>query len=60
MKRQVSKILFDHRYISRFETMFGTWGDSQVPNTYAHYADVAMETLMLKCQPLMEKATKLN
>ena len=60
MKRQVSKILFDHRYISRFETMFGIWGDSQVPNTYAHYADVAMETLMLKCQPLMEKATKLK
>ena len=60
MKRQVSKILFEHRYISRFETMFGTWGDSQISNTYVHYADIAMETLLLKCQPLIEKATKLK
>ena len=29
-------------------------------NTYAHYSDVAFETLMLKVQPTMEKETKLK
>ena len=28
--------------------MFGTWSDQQVPNTYSHYADMVMETLMMK------------
>ena len=42
--------------------MLGVYeGDNeQIPNTYSHYSDIAMETLMLKCQPAMEKATKLK
>jgi hypothetical protein len=60
MKRQVCKTLFDTKYISPFETIFGTWKDEQVPNTYSHYADIAMETLLLKLQPIMEKNTKLK
>ena len=59
-KRNVARILFDHKYISPFTEYFGTWDDPQVPNTYAHYADVAMETLLLQCQPAMEKATGLK
>ena len=47
-KRNVARILFDHKYISPFTEYFGTWDDPQVPNTYAHYADVAMETLLLQ------------
>jgi hypothetical protein len=27
-KREVAKILFDQKYISPFETMFGVWTDS--------------------------------
>jgi hypothetical protein len=29
--------------------------DEQIPNTYSSYSDIAMETLLLKCQPVMEK-----
>ena len=60
MKRQVAKTFFEKRYVSPFETIYGSFKDEQVPNTYSHYADIAMETLMLKCQPAMEKATGLK
>ena len=43
-----------------FETILGTYNDKQVPNTYSQYANMAMETLMLKCQPIMEKSTGLK
>jgi len=60
MKRQVAKTMFDERYISPFTTEFGVWNDEQVPNTYSHYADIAMETLLLAVQPIMEKQTGLK
>ena len=60
MKRQVAKTLFDSRYISQFSSEWGTWADDQVPNTYSHYADVAMETLLIRTLPVMEKYTKLK
>jgi hypothetical protein len=60
IKRKVAKFLFDSRYISPFESMFGTWNDQQVPNTYSHYGDIVMETLLLKLSPVMEKYTKLK
>ena len=62
MKRQVARTFFDQRYISPFDTEWGVWNDEQVPNTYSHYADTAMETLLLAVQPKMEKLTgiKLN
>ena len=60
MKRQVARTYFDTRYISPFTTEFGVWNDEQVPNTYSHYADIAMETLLLRCLPIMEKTTKLK
>ena len=40
--------------------MFGTWGDTQVPNTYSHYGDMVMETLMVKMLPVMAKETGLD
>jgi hypothetical protein len=60
MKRQVAKTLFNTRFISPFTDYFGVWTDEQVPNTYSHYADIVMETLLLKLQPLMEKETSLK
>jgi hypothetical protein len=60
MKRQVAKTMFDARYISPFATEFGVWNDEQVPNTYSHYSDIAMETLLLSVQPIMEKQTGLK
>ena len=35
--------------------MFGTWTDEQIPNTYSHYADQVMETLLVKMLPVMKK-----
>ena len=32
--------------------LFGTWTDQQVPNTYSHYADMVMETLLVKMLPV--------
>ena len=40
--------------------MFGTWKDTQIPNTYSHYADPVMETLLVKMLPVMAKETGLN
>ena len=60
MKRQVFDTCLKTKYISPFEKILGTWEDGQIPNTYSCYSDIAMETLMLKCQPIMEKATKLK
>jgi hypothetical protein len=60
IKRQTAKTLFESKYISPFESMYGIWTDEQVPGTYSHYADIAMETLLLKLQPMMEKETGLK
>ena len=60
LKRQVASTLFNLKYISPFTTEFGVWNDEQVPNTYSHYADIAMETLLLAVQPIMEKQTGLK
>ena len=60
MKRQVARTFFDTRFISPFTTEWGVWNDEQVPNTYSHYGDTAMETLLLAVQPKMEKLTKIK
>ena len=62
MKRQVYDTCLSQRYFSPFETAFCHYekDNEQIPNTYSHYSDIAMETLMLKCQPIMEKTTKLK
>ena len=59
-KRRVAKKFFDERYISPFTTEWGIWNDKQVPNTYSHYADIVMETLLERVKPRMEKETKLK
>ena len=62
MKRQVLDTCRNARYISPYETLLGEYegANSQVPHTYSSYSDIAMETLMLKCQPIMEKTTGLK
>ena len=54
-KREVARHLFDERYISQFTEYFGVWNDTQIPETYSHYADIVMETLLQKVKPIMEK-----
>ena len=62
MKKQVYDTCRKSKYISPFEVMTGYYeGEKeQIPNTYSCYADIVMETLMLKCQPIMEKTTGLK
>ena len=62
MKKQVYDTCLNTRYISPYETLLGFYeeADRQVPNTYSHYADIAMETLLLKCLPKMEEVTGLK
>lgn len=59
-KRQVANVLLNTGYINFTETSFGTWNDQQVPQTYSHYADIVMETLLIKLLPIIEKKTKLK
>ena len=59
-KRKAARFLFDQKYISPFTTYFGVWNDEQVPNTYSHYSDLVMETLLQKVKPIMEKHTGLK
>ena len=55
LKRKVARKLFDEKYISQFTNEWGVWNDIQAPETYSHYADIAMETLLIWVQPIMEK-----
>ena len=59
-KRKVARVLFDEKYISPFNKEYGVWNDVQVPNTYSHYSDIAMETLLQEVKPIMEKHTGLK
>ena len=63
MQKQVYDTCKAARYFSPFENILGYYEDpvdGQIPNTYSAYGNIAMETLLLKCQPGMEKATGLK
>jgi len=60
LKKDVTKLFFDTRYISPYEEMFGVWSHAQVPNTYSIYGDILMEVLLTEIKPVMEKITGLN
>ena len=62
MQKQVYDTCLESRYFSPFENIIGTYepSDGQIPHTYSQYSNMAMETLLLKCQPDMEKATGLK
>ena len=56
-KRRVARCFFDTRWIKPFAEEWGTWNDEQVPGTYSHYGDIAMETLLMGLRKKMEKET---
>ena len=60
MKRQVARKFFDDRYISQLNFDWCVWNDEQVPETYSHYSDIAMETLLKGLKPFMEDVTGLK
>ncbi len=60
LKRQIARTLFEKKFIPSFAEEYGHWNDPQVPNTYSHYADVCMETLLVKMLPFVKKYSKLE
>ena len=59
LKRDATKYMYENNIVYD-NGMFGTWSDQQVPNTYSHYADQVMETLLVKMLPIMKKETGLD
>jgi hypothetical protein len=59
LKRDAVDFMYKHNIIYD-NSMFGTWTDQQVPNTYSHYSDMVMETLLMKVLPRMQKETGLQ
>ena len=59
MKRRAFITLKETGYISKFYVDWGEY-DAQVPTAYAHYADLAMETILDILTPKMSKLTKLD
>ena len=40
--------------------ILGTWGDTQIPNTFSCYGDFVMDTLLVKMLPVMKQHTNLD
>ena len=59
LKRDAVEFMYKNN-ITYDTGLHGTWTDEQVPNTYSHYADQVMETLLVKMLPVMAKETGLN
>ena len=59
LKRDAVKFMYDNNIVHD-NGILGTWGDTQIPNTYSHYADPVMETLLVKVLPVMKKETGLD
>jgi hypothetical protein len=60
LKEKAVKLFFEKNFISPYTRYFGTFGDSMVKDTYSHYADFLMETLLQEIKPIMEKITNLK
>ena len=62
MQKQVYDTCRERRYFSPFETIIGYYEgeNEQIPNTYSQYANMAMETLLQKVKPIMEKETGIE
>ena len=59
LKRDAVKWMYENN-ITYDNGMLGTWTDKQIPNTYSHYADHVMETLLVKVLPVMASETGLE
>ena len=59
LKRDAIKYMYDNNILYDMG-LHGTWKDEQIPNTYSHYADHVMETLLMKVLPKMQQETGLE
>ena len=58
LKRDAVQFMYQNN-VTYDNGLLGTWKDKQIPNTYSHYADPAMETLLMKVLPRMQQETGL-
>jgi len=59
LKRDAVDFMYKNN-VTHDNGMLGTWTDKQIPNTYSHYADMVMETLLMKVLPKMQQETGLE
>lgn len=59
LKRDAVSFMYENNIHSQ-SSILGTWSDQQIPNTYSCYGDFAMDTLMMKVLPKMQKETGLT
>ena len=59
LKREAVKYMYENNIVRQTDVL-GSWTDQQVPNTYSHYADMVMETLLVKMLPVMASETGLD
>jgi len=62
LKRDAVEYMYSNNVVQEENALglFGTWKDQQIPNTYSHYGDMVMETLLMKLLPKMRELTGLN
>ena len=59
LKREAVDFMYKNN-IHAQSPILGTWGDTQIPNTYSCYSDFVMETMLMKVLPIMQQETGLN
>ena len=59
LKRDAVEFMYKNNFHSE-SSLLGTWKDQQTPNTYSHYSDFVMETLLVKMLPVMKQHTGLD
>ena len=60
MRRQGLELMIGSRLISPFVNYWGTFGDAQIPDSFACYGDPAFDSLLPKLKSIMEKITGLT
>ena len=59
LKKDAVSFMYQTKLVNE-NPFLGTWKDEQIPNTYSHYGDFVMETLLLKLLPNLEKEIQLE
>lgn len=60
LKRDAVKYLHQKYDFLEKTKLLGVWDDPMVPNIYAHYGDMVMETLLVELIPVIKKQTGLD
>jgi hypothetical protein len=59
LKRDAVGFMYQNNIHSE-SPILGTWGDTQIPNTFSCYGDFVMDTLLVKMLPVMKEHTNLD